>query len=188
MQRPLDAPLPPAALALRCSPPGTVAAITPPLLYATCKNCSDGYYRPGFASFSNNVCKQIPAGAACAHARDSRLCAAQHTAVPQPGPWRSRPAGRRLVPTPCLLPPPRPCAGQREVSRASAAYPRAQVQACSKGEVSSWGAATRSPADPQECQPCLGDNTYAPRTGAHSCGVACGHCAWGRAWGHALGP
>ncbi|PSC76086.1 serine threonine [Micractinium conductrix] len=42
--------------------PGTVSAIVAPATYATCAPCTEGYYRSGDASASNNACQPIPVG------------------------------------------------------------------------------------------------------------------------------
>ena len=51
------------------------------------------------------------------------------------------------------------------MNRSSVAYSRSRVVLCNKGEVSNWNGSTRFPVNPQLCQPCLGDGTYAPRLG-----------------------
>ncbi|KAL4425824.1 hypothetical protein ABPG75_009840 [Micractinium tetrahymenae] len=61
-------------------------------------------------------------------------------------------------------------AGWKEKARNSTSYDRSQLELCGKGEVSYWADSnTRMPADAESCQPCLGDNTYAPRMGMSKC-------------------
>jgi hypothetical protein len=59
--------------------------------------------------------------------------------------------------------------GYKEKSRATTTYDRAEIVPCGKGEVSFWAGAARTPTDPQLCQACLGDNTYAQRMGMRAC-------------------
>ena len=60
-------------------------------------------------------------------------------------------------------------AGYKEKARSGTTYDRAELELCNKGEVSFWVGATRTPSDAQACQPCTGDNKYAPRKGMASC-------------------
>lgn len=58
------------------------------------------------------------------------------------------------------------------MARSSTSYDRSQLERCGKGEVSYWADSnTRVPADAESCQPCLSDNTYAPRIGRAFGGV-----------------
>lgn len=58
-------------------------------------------------------------------------------------------------------------AGYKEKNRTTTTYDRAEIVPCGKGEVSFWTGAVRTPASkPEECQACIGDNTYAQRIGA----------------------
>ncbi|KAL4424818.1 hypothetical protein ABPG77_011068 [Micractinium sp. CCAP 211/92] len=59
--------------------------------------------------------------------------------------------------------------GKKEKARNSTQYARSELVSCSKGEVSYVANGERVPADPESCQPCSGDNTYAPRAGMASC-------------------
>ncbi|EFN53625.1 hypothetical protein CHLNCDRAFT_58424 [Chlorella variabilis] len=67
-------------------------------------------------------------------------------------------------------------AGWKESNRTVAAYDRAKIELCNKGEVSSWSGATRTPPNPEACSPCVA-NTYAPRRGM----AACQQCVGGTA-------
>ena len=57
-------------------------------------------------------------------------------------------------------------AGYKEKARSGTTYDRAELELCSKGEVSFWTSSVRTPTDAQSCSPCLGTNKYAYRMGA----------------------
>ena len=56
-------------------------------------------------------------------------------------------------------------AGYKEKARSGTTYDRAELELCSKGEVSFWTGGIRTPLDAQACQPCTGNNKYAQRQG-----------------------
>ena len=61
-------------------------------------------------------------------------------------------------------------AGWKERNRTLTTDDRAEITLCAKGEVSFWDGEVRTPLNaPESCQPCTGDNKYAPRTGMTIC-------------------
>lgn len=153
--------------------------------HRTCAACEDGYYRAGWGSAINNECKQIPAGGHQPALPAAGLLAVAASswhllAAPGLGAGCANSGPGTGPRSPCrgiiLLPSSLPFAGWKESNRTVAAYDRAKIELCNKGEVSSWSGATRTPPNPEACSPCVA-NTYAPRRGM----AACQQCVGGTA-------